>query len=109
MVGEFLTPVWARLVSIATWLSRELVAQIDGPAPGPVEIDPVTRGRLLLALLAIALMGIGLIVMVILGGRMVRRRLRLPPIVHHETPVPPKRIFRSSTPSEDDTAEHEDD
>jgi hypothetical protein len=42
-------------------------------------LDPATRATLLLALLAIVLAGVGLIVMVILGGRMVRRWSRFTP------------------------------
>jgi hypothetical protein len=90
-----------------------LLAQIDAPVQGPVELDPVTRGRLMLALLAIAVLGVGLIVMVILGARMVRRRIRLPPQTHYDTPVPPKRIFRPriapQDSDDDNTADHEDD
>jgi hypothetical protein len=90
-----------------------LLAQAEAPVQAPVELDPVTRGRLMLALLAIAVMGAGLIVMVILGARMVRRRVRLPPMTHHETPLPPKRIFRSRIVTDnadaDDTTDHEDD
>jgi hypothetical protein len=44
------------------------------------ELDPATRASLLLALLAIILAGAGLIVMVILGGRMVRRWSRFAPL-----------------------------
>jgi hypothetical protein len=42
-------------------------------APRLAELDPATRASLLLALLGIILAGVGLIVIVILGGRMVRR------------------------------------
>jgi hypothetical protein len=101
-------------------LYAALLAQAEAPAAGPVELDPVTRGRLMMALLAIALMGAGLIVIVILGARMVRRRLRLPPLERRETPLPPKRIFRTGQATDDaadddhdddhdDTADHEDD
>jgi len=82
-----------------------LLAQINGQ--GQVELDPVTRGRLLLALLAIALLGVGLIVMIILGARMVRRRSRLPPFEMHETPLPPKRNLRTQAATDEDTAEQE--
>jgi hypothetical protein len=51
--------------------------------------------------------------MVILGARMVRRRLRLPPITLHETPLPPKRILRPRIATDnaeaEDTTDHEDD
>lgn len=90
-----------------------LLAQVEAPIQAPVKLDPVTRGRLMMALLAIAVMGVGMIVMVILGARMVRRRLRLPPIVHHETPLPPKRILKPRSASDETDAEaspdHEDD
>jgi hypothetical protein len=89
-----------------------LLAQVEAPIQAPVKLDPVTRGRLMMALLAIAVMGVGMIVMVILGARMVRRRLRLPPIVHHETPLPPKRILKPRIVSDgtdsQDPLDHED-
>lgn len=95
-------------------LCAALLAQAEAPA-APIELDPVTRGRLMMALLAIALLGVGMIVMVILGARMVRRRIRLPPLERRETPLPPKRIFRSGQAVDDaasddhDTVDHEDD
>jgi hypothetical protein len=65
----------------------------DLPIPPINELDPATRATLLLALLAIILLGIGLIVMVILGGRMVRRWARLTPPtrVPVRVPTPPPR------------------
>jgi hypothetical protein len=51
--------------------------QPDLPLQPPLdELDPATRATLLLALLGIVLAGVGLIVIVILGGRMVRRWAR---------------------------------
>jgi len=49
------------------------------PALPAAELDPATRATLLLALLAIILAGVGLIVMVILGARMVRRWSKFTP------------------------------
>jgi hypothetical protein len=65
----------------------------DLPAQPITELDPATRATLLLALLAIIVLGIGLIVMVILGGRMVRRWARLTPPsrVPVRVPTPPPR------------------
>jgi hypothetical protein len=51
----------------------------DLPALPAAELDPATRATLLLALLAIILAGVGLIVMVILGARMVRRWSKFTP------------------------------
>jgi len=58
----------------------------ESPAPPIAEMDPATRATLLLALLAIVLVGVGLILMVIMGGRMVRRWSRFTP--------PPRAIGR---------------
>jgi hypothetical protein len=65
----------------------------DIPTEPVGELDPATRATLLLALLAIIVLGVGLIVMVILGGRMVRRWARLTPPsrVPVRVPTPPPR------------------
>lgn len=86
----------ARLVAICP-LSGPLLWAFADAADLPVErtgeLDPATRATLLLALLAIIVLGIGLIVMVILGGRMVRRWARLTPPsrVPVRVPTPPPR------------------
>ena len=66
------------------YVAAPLILVVCGAAAGagaPAEqLDPATRARLLLALLAIVVLGVGLIVLVVLGGRMVRRWSRsLPP------------------------------
>jgi hypothetical protein len=60
----------------ALWAAEE---QANAPALPGAELDPATRATLLLALLAIILTGVGLIVMVILGARMVRRWSKFTP------------------------------
>jgi hypothetical protein len=47
-------------------------------------IEPVVRAKLVMALLALVVLGIGLLVMVVMGGRYARRIAR--------TPLPPSRV-----------------
>ncbi len=76
-----------------TWLLAEGGGGAGIPALRGPELAPLTRATLLLALLAIILLGVGLIVLVILGGRMVRRWARLTPPsrVPVRVPTPPPR------------------
>jgi hypothetical protein len=82
VVAPFLDPTSAVL-----WAVDDAAAEPAG------ELDPATRATLLLALLAIIVLGIGLIAMVILGGSMVRRWARLTPPsrVPVRVPTPPPR------------------
>ncbi|HVU87772.1 MAG TPA: hypothetical protein VHD36_10660 [Pirellulales bacterium] len=76
--------------SVLLWA---FVETAELPVEPVAELDPATRATLLLALLAIIVLGVGLIVMVILGGRMVRRWARLTPPsrVPVRVPTPPPR------------------
>lgn len=47
-------------------------------------IEPMLRAKLMMALLALVVLGLGLMVMIVLGGRYARRVAR--------TPLPPSRI-----------------
>lgn len=47
-------------------------------------IEPMLRAKLMMALLALVVLGLGLMTMIILGGRYARRVAR--------TPLPPSRI-----------------
>ncbi|HUY32255.1 MAG TPA: hypothetical protein VMV69_05705 [Pirellulales bacterium] len=49
----------------------------DDPAPKP-DLTPLVRAKMLMALLALTVLGIGLVAAVILGGWMVRRLARQP-------------------------------
>src|SRR3954470_4844282 len=53
--------------------------------------DPVTRAKMILALLGVTVLGIGTIVMVVLGGRFIRRRIQV-------KPTQASRIFPSDWP-----------
>jgi len=55
------------------------------------KFDPVTRAKMILALLGVTVLGIGMIVMLVLGGRFVRRRL-------HAKSTQASRIFASDWP-----------
>lgn len=47
-------------------------------------IEPVVRAKLVMALLALVVLGIGLLAMIVMGGRYARRVAR--------TPLPPSRV-----------------
>jgi len=81
-------------------------AEVAGDVPplhGP-ELVSLTRATLLLALLAIILLGAGLIVLVVLGGRMVRRWARITPPsrVPVRVPTPPPRPLLIDDELDDD-------
>ncbi|HUY91895.1 MAG TPA: hypothetical protein VMV10_24355 [Pirellulales bacterium] len=47
-------------------------------------LEPVMRAKLIMALLALVLLGLGLVVLIVMGGRFARRVAR--------TPLPPSRM-----------------
>ncbi|MBI2824195.1 MAG: hypothetical protein HYX69_05870 [Planctomycetia bacterium] len=85
--------VWSVTVAIV-WSFVAGAARADEPrAEGaPADIDPVTRARLMAALLAIVILGIGLVVMTMMAARMVRRWTRYtpPPLAPLRKKAPPQ-------------------
>ncbi len=73
--------------------------------PGIEKLDPVTRTRVLLGLLAIILLGIGLLAMVVLAARMVRRWARYSPPRMVSTPLPPKPKRAEPLPDDEETTD----
>ncbi len=69
------------------WAMPWLTGEVE-PAGPAAEMDPATRATLILALLAIVVLGVGMIAMVILGGQMVRRWSRFSPATR---PLPKPR------------------
>ncbi len=63
---------------VAAGIAAVLLAAGDGSL-GPKQLDPVIRAKLLMALLGIVLLGLGLIVLIVIGARMVRRISRHEP------------------------------
>ncbi|HEV3005967.1 MAG TPA: hypothetical protein VGX78_15980 [Pirellulales bacterium] len=72
----------AELRQLARWLTASCIVCLapwllgaDGPAPKPT-LTPLVRAKAMMALLALVVLGIGLVAAVVLGGRMVRRLAR---------------------------------
>jgi hypothetical protein len=55
------------------------------------KFDPLTRAKMILALLGMTVLGIGMIVMLVLGGRFIRRRM-------NTKSTQPSRVFASDWP-----------
>lgn len=76
-------PRWllAAIVSAACLHSPFAAAAVADAAPPVDRADPLTKARLGLALLGIVVLGIGMLIAVMVGGRHVRRlaRRRIPP------------------------------
>jgi len=73
-------------------------------------IEPMLRAKLMMALLALVVLGLGLMTMIILGGRYARRvaRTPLPPSRVHEDRWYSKPLNESETkPTSADGDEHE--
>lgn len=60
---------------------------------GLLRLDPPTRARVLMALLAIILVGIFLLAAVLIGARWVRRLLRMPPRPSRVTTLPKRPLL----------------
>jgi hypothetical protein len=76
-------PVSARRATLALVLLVPWLLGADETAPKPA-VAPLVRAKMLMALLALVVLGIGFVAAVILGGWMVRRLAR--------QPVPPSRV-----------------
>lgn len=76
---------WARRAVLSTASLSCLGAGWNG------RFDPLTRAKMILALLGVTILGIGMIVMLVLGGRFVRRRTQT-------KSMQPSRIFPSDWP-----------
>jgi hypothetical protein len=74
------------LIGWATPAVRLLAAADQKAEPLLMRLDPVSRAKVLMSLLALVLMGIALVAMVWLGARHLRRIARKPvrPTVEHE-------------------------
>ena len=75
--------VSARSASLALVFLVPWLLGADDTAPKPA-VSPLVRAKMLMALLALVVLGIGLVAAAILGGWMVRRLAR--------QPVPPSRV-----------------